>query len=154
LSPSLPPPICRTTSTRSLWTPSLLAASTPLARAGGTMSPAAVEISPLAMKSRRVNMRDVLLQVELGAGENREPTIGQRPAAVEHGGGVGADDAVELVAQGGDGFGKTAAAIDHGVGEVDPAEPGARRDPATVARPAGHGRRVIEDLVHRSPHGD
>src|SRR4029077_20776149 len=66
LSPSLPPPSWSTTRTRSLWTLSLDAARTPLASTGGTTSPAALDTSPAARKSRRVNMGQSYLRWNSG----------------------------------------------------------------------------------------
>src|SRR5207302_2554029 len=153
LRPSLPPPSWRTTRTRSLWMPSLVAASTPLASTAGTVMPTAVDSSPLARKSRRVSIGSVLLQVELGAAENRVPAVGVRLAGVEHRRRVRAHGVVELGADRLGGVGEAAAAVDHGLGEVGPREHRARRDPGRVLRPATDGRRVEEDLVHLRARG-
>src|SRR5215469_7798551 len=117
--------------------PSAVAAYTPFASTGGTITPAAVAVSPLIMKSRRVITMGSSLELELWAGEHRVPALGVGGCVAVDRGGAGADHAVELVSL------RSAWARQAGEmrrrlrREVEPCQPRRRRDPAGVDRPPG-----------------
>src|SRR5450755_4540614 len=127
---------------------SAVAANTDLANTGGTMMPAAVAVTPLTMKSRRVIMVGPSLELKLGAREQRVPPVAISLASVEDGGGIGAHDAVQLGMYGIERIGKALLGGDGDGREVEPRQPRSGRDPTLVRRPARHGGHVIEDLIH------